>query len=195
MPGAVMDRTPQNCREAWQRMSAACADGPLRNFVQVLDMSDFVVETELFPEAALDAYSAWNTGKELTENQLRYKSDLRGGPQGDYREGMADKIANVIDSLTKFPQSKRAVITVCNKSLARHEDDANAKCVRELHLYLDDDSRLSGTIFLRAQAVSLFPKNIHMVGSIMTEIAAQLPQQPALGTLFYVATILVADRS
>jgi hypothetical protein len=67
--------------------------------------------------------------------------------------------------------------------------------VRELHLYLDDAGRLSGTVFLRAQAAALFPKNIHMLGSIMQEIAAQLPQRPALGTLFYLASILVADRS
>lgn len=190
-----MNMITRNCRDALQHMSAACAAGPVRNYIQVLDMRDYVVETELFPEAALIAYSALNMGKELTGDQEQYVNDQRGGPQGNYRDGMAEKIANVIDCLKQFPQSKRAVIMVCNEPLARHDDDASAKCVREIHLYLDDDGRLSGTLFLRAQAVSLFPKNIHMVGSIMTEIAAQLPQQPELGSLFYVATILVADRN
>jgi len=176
-------------------MNELCADGAVRNFVQTLDMSDFLVETELFPEAALVAYSALNMGKELTANQKQYINDERGGAQGNYREGMAEKVANVVDCLTRFPQSKRAVIAVANNPLAEHGSDADAKCVRELHLYLDDDGNLSGTVFLRAQAAALFPKNVHMIGSIMAEVAAQLPQQPALGTLFYVATILVADRS
>lgn len=190
-----MNLIPRSGRDALQHMSDACAHGPVRNYVQVLDMSDYLVETELFPKAALTAYSALNMGKELSGDQQHYFSEQRGGPQGNYREGMAEKIANVIDCLKKFPRSKRAVIAVCNEPLAKHDNDADAKCVRELHLYLDDDGRLSGTVFLRAQAVSLFPKNIHMIGSIMTEIAAQLPRQPALGTLFYVATVLVADRS
>jgi len=33
----------------------------------------------------------------------------RGGEQGDYRDGMPAKIANVIDCLRAFPHSKRAV--------------------------------------------------------------------------------------
>ena len=104
-------------------------------------------------------------------------------------------MANVVDCLTKFPRSKRAVISISNEPIPDHSNDADAKCVRELHLYLDDGGRLSGTLVLRAQATILFPKNIHMVGTIMTDIASQLPQRPALGTLFYLATILVADRS
>jgi hypothetical protein len=75
-----------------------------------------------------------------------------------------------------------------------HRSDSDAKCVRELQLYLDDDGTLSGTVFLRAQAAFLFPKNIHMIGSIMTEIAQRLPNKPALGTLFYLTGILVSDR-
>ena len=107
---------------------------------------------------------------------------------------MTQKIANVVDCLTRFPQSKRAIITVSNKPLPDHANDADAKCVRELHLYIDDENRLGGTLTLRAQAASLFPKNIHMVGTIMTEIANQLPTRPELGTVFYLATILVPDR-
>jgi len=190
-----MTLNAQNCRLAWQQMTAACAAGPVRNYVQLLDMQDFLVETELFPEPVLRAYSARNMEKPLTEDQLQHINAERGGPQGNYRDGMAQKMANVVDCLSKFPQSKRAVITICNEPMPVHSNDADAKCVRELHLYLDDAGRLSGTVFLRAQAAALFPKNIHMLGSIMQEIAAQLPQRPALGTLFYLASILVADRS
>ena len=108
---------------------------------------------------------------------------------------MREKIANVVDCLTHFPESKRAVIAVCNNAAADHRSDDDAKCVREIHLYLDDAGQLSGTVLLRAQAAILFPKNIHMIGSIMAEVAGRLPQEPALGTLFYVTTILVSDRA
>jgi hypothetical protein len=47
----------------------------------------------------------------------------------------------------------------------------------------------------RAQAALIFPKNIHFIGSLMSEIASQLPGQPSLGRLFYLATILVSDRA
>jgi hypothetical protein len=189
-----MNTDIRNCRDAWQHMTAISATDSVRNFVQVLDMSDYLVETELFPEEVLVAYSAFNMERELSDEQTRLLNDNRGGAQGNYRDGMARKIANVVDCLTKFPQSKRALITVCNEPTPHHSSDSDAKCVRELQLYLDADGKLSGTVFLRAQAAFLFPKNIHMIGSIMTDVAAQLPQQPALGTLFYLATILVADR-
>jgi thymidylate synthase len=132
--------------------------------------------------------------KELTAEQEKFMNTNRGGAQGDYRDGMTAKIANVIDCLTNFPQSKRALITVCNQPMPNHSSDVDAKCVRELQLYLDDDGKLSGTVFLRAQAAFLFPKNIHMIGSIMNEIAQQLPNKPGLGTLFYLTGILVSDR-
>lgn len=169
--------------------------GLVRNYTQLLDMSDYLVTSELFPEAVLRTYSALNMEKPLSAAQEQHINARRGGAQGNYREGMAQKMANVVDCLSRFPQSKRAVITVSNEPMPEHSNDADAKCVRELHLYLDEDGKLSGTVFLRAQAAELFPKNIHMLGSIMSEIAAQLPQRPALGTLFYLASILVADRS
>lgn len=185
---------PESCRAAWQRMSELAEHGPTRNFVQVLDMSDYVVETELFPKPALEAYSAWNLEKDVTEQQRQYFNELRGGRQGDYREGMRRKIANVVDCLTRFPRSKRAVITVCNEPMPAHSSDEDAKCLREIHLYLDDDDKLSATVLLRAQAASIFPKNVHFIGSLMTDVADHLPQKPELGTVFYLATVLVSDR-
>lgn len=185
----------KSCRSAWQHMSEISTQHSVRNFVQILDMSDYVVETPLFPREALEAYSLLNMEKDISDEQEQYKSVLRGGPQGNYREGMSHKIANVVDCLTKFPQSKRAVITVCNEPMPDHSNDEDAKCLRELHLYLDDNGLLSGTVFFRAQAASLFPKNIHLIGSIMTEVAERLRQRPALGPVFYLATVLVSDRT
>ena len=184
----------QSCRGAWQRMTEISETGAVRNYVQCLDMSDFLVITDDFPEDVLLAYTAYNMEKDLTPEQQSFMNAHRGGAQGDYRDGMQRKIDNVVDCLTKFPQSKRAIITVCNEPMPDHSSDTDAKCVRELQLYIDDAGKLSGTVFLRAQAAFLFPKNIHMLGSIMTEIAARLPGAPAIGALFYLSGILVADR-
>jgi thymidylate synthase len=182
------------CRSAWQLMTETSKDASVRNFTQSLDMSNYLVETDVFPEEVLVAYSAYNMEKELTAEQKKFMNANRGGAQGDYRDGMTAKIANVVDCLSNFPQSKRALITISNEPMPDHSSDSDAKCVRELQLYLDDDGKLSGTVFLRAQAAFLFPKNIHMIGSIMNEIAQQLPNRPTLGTLFYLAGILVSDR-
>jgi len=185
----------RTCRAAWQHMSALAHGHSVRNYVQLLDMSDYVVETDLFPRAALEAYSAWNLERDLSRDQERYFNAERGGGQGDYRDGMRRKIANVVDCLTRYPKSKRAVITVSNEPMPEHGNDEDAKCLREVHLYLDEDDRLSATAFFRAQAASIFPKNIHFIGSILTEVSERLPSEPALGSLFYVATVLVSDRT
>lgn len=189
-----MGATPKNCRDAWQQMVAATRDGTARNYVQVLDLSDYLVETNLFPKEVLEAYTALNMGRSITDEQRALINPERGGPQGDYSDGMPEKIANVVDCLTRFPKSKRASITICNQGVVSHESDADAKCVREIQMYLDDNSALSGTVYLRAQSANLFPKNLHMIGTIMQTIAEQLPGRPRLGTLFYLAAILDADR-
>ena len=175
-------------------MSEITNTGSARNFVQELDMSDYLVETELFPRDVLEAYSAWNLEKDITPEQQQHFSALRGGGQGDYRDGIQAKIANVVDCLSRFPESKRAVITVSNEPTPSHESDDAAKCMRELQLYFDEQGSLSSTVFFRAQAALIFPKNIHFIGSLMNEVASQLPGKPSLGTLFYLATILVSDR-
>ena len=184
----------KNCSEAWQYMTEVSKDAPVRNFSQVLDMTDYVVETDLFPLDVLDAYSAWNLGLELTNDQRQHFNDERGGGQGDYRAGMGDKIANVIDCLNRFPDSKRAVITISNTPSASHENDETAKCMREIHFILDDGV-LDATVLFRAQAASIFPKNIHFIGSLMDTVAEQLDGRPAIGSLYYLTTVLVGDRS
>ena len=54
-----------SCRTAWQRMTEASNQCAVRNYVQLLDMSDFLVVSDVFPEDVLLAYSAYNMGKEL----------------------------------------------------------------------------------------------------------------------------------
>ncbi|GAB2198938.1 thymidylate synthase family protein [Sessilibacter sp. MAH4] len=183
-----------SCQQAWQNMTLATEENSVRNYTQLLDMSDYLVETELFSKPVLEAYSAWNLEKEITEDQKQYFSNLRGGGQGDYRDGMQKKIANVVDCLTRFPKSKRAVITISNYPDHNHESDDQAKCMRELHFALTDDNKLIGTVFFRAQAALIFPKNIHFIGSVMSQIAEELPSKPDLGNLFYLATQLVSNR-
>lgn len=142
----------------------------------------------------LDAYSAWNLERELTDGQREHFNDERGGGQGDYRDGMSAKIANVVDCLNRYPESKRAVITISNTPAALHENDDTAKCMREIHFNLDGGT-LNATVFFRAQAASIFPKNIHFIGSLMDTIADQLDASPPVGSLFYLTSILVNDRT
>ena len=181
-------------RDAWEHMTEISADADVRNFTQVLDMSDYTVETELFPLDVLDAYSAWNLGAELSDGQRAHFNEERGGGQGDYRDGMPDKVANVVDCLNQFPESKRAVITISNYPDANHESDEMAKCMRELHFNLDGGT-LNATVFFRAQAASIFPKNIHFIGVLMDEVASRLDVKPAVGSLHYLTSILVGDRT
>lgn len=183
-----------SCQTAWREMCEASQSQSVRNYTRCLDMRNFVVETELFPLSVLEAYSSWNLEKPASDIDRSQMTEARGGAQGDYREGMAKKISNVVDCLSRFPQSKRAVITISNDAFASHQEDASAKCLRELHLYFDDNHALSATVYFRAQAATIFPKNIHFIGSVMTEVAKQLPTHPILGTVFYHATILVSER-
>ncbi len=184
-----------SCLETWREMTELSKHESVRNFSRDIDMSDFLVETELFPEKVLQAYSLWNLEKAVTPDLKEHFNSIRGGGQGDYRIGMSAKIDNVVDCLTQFPQSKRALITICNEPMPQHANDDDAKCMRELHLYLNADNTLNATVLFRAQAATIFPKNIHLIGSLMNEVAGRLPSTPALGHLHYLTTILVSDRS
>ncbi len=184
----------RTCRDTWRLMSELTRDGTvIRNFHQDISMEDWLIETELFSREALEAYTAWNLGHELKPEQRRFFSEQRGGAQGDYRAGMRDKVANVVDCLTRFPASKRAVITIPNTPLPTHLSDGDAKCMRELHFHLNEGA-LDATVLFRAQAALIFPKNIHFIGGLMQEVGARLPGQPKPGNLFYLTSVLVADR-
>ncbi len=176
-------------------MTDLTAGHTVRNFHADIRMGDYLVETDLFPRAALDAYTAWNLELDVSDaDRATYFSAHRGGNQGDYRDGMRAKIANVVECLTEFPESKRAVISVVPRSDAHHSDDGAAKCMREIHFHLDGGA-LDATVLFRSQAAEIFPKNIHFVGALMAEIASRLGGDVRPGTLHYLATVLVSDRS
>lgn len=216
-----MDQTSTvlSCRQVWEDMNLATAEtGPMglvRNFCRRINMSHgaFIVETELFPKEALIAYSAYNLGQHVSQEQHdTYFSAHRGGSQGDYREGIQEKITNIVDCLTKYPSSKRAVLTIPNKSNALHTSDEDAKCLREVHFYLDRNMNyfdssilnvmtLNATVLMRAQAAEIFPKNIHFIGMLMETIADAMNTvaemegcRVEVGELFYLSTTLVSVR-
>ena len=187
-----------SCRQVWDEMNDLLSKQKLvRNYNRRINMANYTVETELFPIEALKVYSNYNLGQVIqTDDKEKYFSVHRGGSQGDYREGIKDKIDNVVDCLRHFPLSKRAVITIPNNSAPIHSSDDDAKCMREIHFYLDEGV-LNATVWMRAQAAEIFPKNIHFVGSLMDTVANGVSNEDKtaiIGELFYLATTLVSVR-
>jgi len=200
------------CRQVWEEMNTLLSKEKfIRNYSRCIQMvqhrgteacddetsKGYIIETDLFPLEALKVYSAHNLGDSIKEvDQAKYFSAHRGGSQGDYREEMKRKVANVVDCLSKYPESKRAVITVPNTSLPSHTSDDDAKCMREIHFYLDGEI-LNATVWMRAQAAEIFPKNIHFVGTLMDCVATSLTNNDKtikIGQLFYLATTVVSVR-
>ena len=106
-------------KEMYQHLREITKEGGefvVPNFVGVIqDISPeaSLVETDLFPAAALQYYTKKNMGWEYSQQEYdKWQLAERGGAQGDYREGMPEKIANVIDCLRTEPLSKRAVIPI-----------------------------------------------------------------------------------
>lgn len=151
------------------------------------------IETPLFPAAALAFYSALNMGAaDLTSPAAAaWYCPARGGPQGDYRAGMPAKLANVVDALRRFPSTKRAVLTVASRNES-HEVDEDAKCLRELHFYVEADGRVHATGFMRAQAASIFPKNAHFIASVLEHVAVSLGREA--GSYTHFVTTLTSGR-
>jgi len=209
-PQHVLQQVIMNCHQVWDEMNELLADKKLiRNYARRIqlgpcggggnkDDNNYTIKTELFPVEALKVYSAYNLGDTIEEEERqKYFSAHRGGSQGDYRNGMTSKIENVVDCLFKYPKSKRAVITITDTSTPSHFSDDDAKCMREIHFYLDDDV-MNATVLMRAQAAEIFPKNIHFIGSLMERIAENLRAKSGnkvtIGELFYLATTLVSVR-
>lgn len=184
-----------SCQEAYDLMCQLTeGQKAVRNLHLDIRLDPWLVETDLFPKEALEAYSAWNLEQDIpTHLREKYFSAHRGGSQGDYREDMGAKIDNVVDCLTHYPQSKRAVITIPNDASPSHRDDASAKCMREIHFYIEDNT-VGATVLFRAQAAEIFPKNIHFIGEMVAEVAKRLGREMRPGQLHYLTSILVADR-
>jgi len=170
----------------------------VRNYTgEIENMSPayLVVETDLFPRGALEFYTRFNLNQTNEADKVahaQWYNAARGGAQGDYRENIENKVGNVVDCLQKFPQSKRAVLTIAPAS-TDHTSEKDAKCLRELHFYVEGDGRLHCTGFMRAQAAAIFPKNIHFIGTVMNLIAKKLNR--TVGPYTHFVTTLVNDRS
>ena len=65
--------------------------------------------------------------------------------------------------------------------------------MREIHFRVDG-TLINATVFFRAQAALIFPKNIHFIGSLMEEIGNRLTPKVKPGQLSYLTSILVNDR-
>ena len=185
------------------------ADACVRNFcalVERMDRDAIVVETALFPADALAFYTYHNLDGavalppelEMEALRARFYDPARGGAQGDYRAGMRAKLRDVIACLAAHPGSKRAILSIPFSSgrgshEVSHEETDEAKCLRELHFFIDaDDGRVHASGFMRAQAAAIFPKNIHLIGTILGAVAEAIGREP--GTYTHFVTTLVAGR-
>ena len=153
----------------------------VRNFVGVIEdisIEASTVETDLFPKGALEYYTKKNMGWEYTQEECdACQLAERGGEQGDYREGMQAKIANVIDCLKTEPMSKRAIIPIPfaeePSSNVDWKNQGQTKCCRELHFYLED-GKLKCTGIVRMQNANIFVKNIHFFATLIGFVAMEL---------------------
>ena len=188
-----MKTTVKNGQQALAQMLSLTNKGPTY-FVtlDILEPGDGVIETPLWPKEALEYYTAWNLGKEVDpKSPLRKES--RGGDQGDYRVAINDKIENVVDCLTKFPYSKRAFITIPNFGNLKHDQTSGMKCMREIQfIRTPGDPNLHCAVHMRAQAVSIFPKNYHFLVSLFKEVCDRL--EVGMGFVHYHANIVVGER-
>jgi len=175
-------------------------DYTVRNFVAVIDdisPAASICETALFPRGALEYYTKKNMGWKYTQEEYdTYQLSERGGEQGDYRDGMQEKIANVIVCLKAEPRSKRAIIPIPfameGSSNVDWTDQGQTKCCRELHFYCED-GKLKCTGILRMQNASIFPKNIHFFATLIDYVASELGLE--VGEYTHWITNLCHDRS
>eukprot|EP00927_Polykrikos_kofoidii_P064551 TRINITY_DN5986_c0_g1_i1.p1 TRINITY_DN5986_c0_g1~~TRINITY_DN5986_c0_g1_i1.p1 ORF type:complete len:219 (+),score=27.56 TRINITY_DN5986_c0_g1_i1:80-736(+) len=183
-----------------REITAPGGDYTVRNFVGVIEdisVKSSVVETELFPIGALEFYTKKNMGWSYTQEEFdSWHMPERGGDQGDYRDGMQEKIANVIDCLQTEPVSKRAVIpipfSIEGSKTVDWRNQGQTKCCRELHLYVEDGT-LKCTGILRMQNASIFPKNIHFFATLLDHVSKEL--RLPLGEYTHWITNLCHDRS
>ena len=195
-------RTAQELYEEIRKLTAPGGDYTVHNYMAVIEAENFapekvLVETELFPLGSLIFYTKKNMGWDFSEKEYNEWFMLeRGGDQGDYREGMPEKIANVVDCLRTHPTSKRAIIPIpfaTEGSInVNWEDAGQTKCCRELHLYIED-GKLCCTGYLRMQNASIFPKNIHFFATLIDDVATKL--NVPIGDYTHIISNLCHDRT
>ena len=203
MQARLPRRTAQELYAEIRALTAAGGDYTVHNYMAVIEGRHFapdkvVVETELFPRPSLEFYTKKNMGWAYTdEEHAEWYAPERGGDQGDYREGMPEKIGNAVDCLRAHPTSKRAIIPIpfaAEGSInVNWEDAGQTKCCRELHLYVEDDGRLCCTGYLRMQNASIFPKNIHFFATLIHDVAEKIGAP--VGDYTHIITNLCHDRT
>lgn len=192
-------RKHENVEQAYDDLAAllAMSGGQAMNVaVEITDMSEhgYTMETDLFPKEVLESYTQYNLGEDNYD--ASHFSPLRGGDQGNYRQGMKAKIEKVVLALKAKSGSKRAVLTVpftdkCSLCIET-TDDAQWKCLREVYFNIDSNGYLNATSVMRSQALIIFPKNIHFLGEMMQTVAAQVGVP--VGQLTHFMHYLVEDR-
>ena len=177
---------------------------PINDFVGKIDYfneENAIIETDLFDIDSLRYYAKKNCGLDVTEKEKElFETEYRGGSQGDYSSEMTQKINNVVDSLVKFRNSKRAVVMM-NNQWWPHDNTDEAKCLREIHFRLEEEDnnfKLCSTGFFRAQAVDIMPKNFYFVYTIMSEVLEKVKKEVKfeveMGSYTHFVTILVPTR-
>jgi thymidylate synthase len=203
LPGSLyLNNIFKNPLEMFNSINELTKKSKVRNFCGVIEnmnRDSIVVETDLFTKEILEFYSKHNMGlldkAKDAEVYSKYYTELRGGSMGDYSDKFQDKFSNVVDALTKFPNTKRGIITMpySNKKSheVKHSEDSEYKCLRELHFYIED-GLLHCTGFMRAQAAIIFPKNIHFIGEVFNQVSEQI--NVPVGSYTHFVTTLVYDR-
>ena len=193
--------TYKNAKSMFEHSNAL---SPVNDFIGKIDYfieENAIIETELFDIDSLRYYAKKNCGLEVTEKEKdQFETEYRGGSQGDYSSQMLQKIDNVVESLSRFNNSKRAVVMMNNQWWS-HDDTDEAKCLREIHFRLEEEDnhfKLCSTGFFRAQAVDIMPKNFYFVYMIMSEVLNKISKNVKfdvkMGSYTHFVTILVPTR-
>jgi hypothetical protein len=190
-----------NAGDMAKHMLECAKTGKVLHYIAQLALSPeqaTVHPTPLFPMEALEAYTAKNLGDLVTLDQEKWFCEKRGGDQGDYSDLITEKILGVVSCLNDRPYSKRAYIVIPNNTAPDARVDADAKCMQLLNMMIEKSSsgilRLNASVTFRAQAVEIFPKNIHFIGALLRRICDELDATISPGDLLYHACILTTHR-
>ena len=191
----------KNAMEMFEHSNSLSPINDFAGKINCFNEENAIIETELFDLDSLRYYAKKNCGLEVTDKEkAQFETEYRGGSQGDYSSEMIEKINNVVDSLIKFPNSKRAVVMMNNQWWS-HDDTDEAKCLREIHFRLEGKNKyfnLCSTAFFRAQAVDIMPKNFYFVYTIMNEVLENITKKVKfdvkMGSYTHFVTILVPTR-